>query len=141
MVSSTTKWLACFLLLLTLAAPSAAEPLAENRLIGMAESYVALFDQARYEDAWETMSPLFRALSDYERWARRQQAVRNGYGPLASRSLNRVDRRQTYGQSPDGRYVIVQFRSSFRNKADTNETVVLDCRSGSGCTVRDYILR
>ena len=67
--------------------------------------------------------------------------IRTAYGALSSRQLHRISYRQTYSLSPDGQFVIVQFESSYTNKTDTIETVVLDCRTTPECSIREYIIR
>ena len=129
------------ILIVILAGPVGAEALSDNHLDSQANNYLELLDQNHYEEAWSTMSDLFQALKNQAIWQSRQQVIRAAYGSLISRKFLRINYRQRYASSPDGSYVIIQYKSIFQNKADTNETVVLDCRNSSSCSVRDYILR
>ena len=87
------------------------------------------------------MSALFQAFNDQTRWKTRQQVIRASYGSLLSRDLKNVSYRTTFSLSPDGEYVFVQFRSNYQNKAESIETVVLDCSSGPECPIREYIIQ
>lgn len=131
-----------FLALLTVLSITAhAETFSREGLSRQSSSYLELIDQGLYENAWTLMSPLFQALHTQTQWQERQQSIRSAYGPLASRVLNRISYRQSYSLSPDGQYAITQFKSSYLNKQDTVETVVLDCSAPSECTIREYIIR
>ena len=106
-----------------------------------ADSFLMLLDQGLYKDAWQTMSALFQDLNDQDQWQRRQQAIRTAYGVLSSRQINLISERQSFTLSPDGRYVIVQFKTIYTNKANTAETVVFDCSTTPECSIREYIIR
>ena len=125
-----------------LALPVGAEPSSTDHLSAQeAVSFLELMDQAHYDDAWLSLSPLFQSLNNQAQWQNRQQTIRAAYGALSSRQLDRISYRQTYTLSPDGAYVVVQFESSYTNKANTIETVVLDCRTTPECHVREHIIR
>lgn len=115
-----------------------AEQPSQDVAVQRAVDYVELLDQGNSEACWKEMTPLFKAISDKELWTRRQNAFREAYGPLLSRSFVRIDFRERYTRSPDGNYVIVQLRSSFQHKASVVETVVLDCSGQTECLVREY---
>jgi len=98
-------------------------------------------DQGQNDESWHAMSSIFQAFNDQARWKTRQQVIRASYGPLISREFKNVSDRTTFSLSPDGEYVIVPFRSSYQNKTESIETVVLDCCSGPACSVREYIIQ
>ena len=129
------------MLTISLPLPVGAESSSDHLSAQEAVSFLELMDQARYDDAWLSMSTLFQTLNNQPQWQNRQQTIRAAYGALSSRQLDRISYRQTYTLSPDGEYVVVQFDSSFTNKADTFETVVLDCRTTPECFIREYIIR
>lgn len=129
------------MLTILLPLPVGAESSSDHLSAQEAVSFLELVDQARYDEAWLSMSPFFQTLNNQPQWQNRQQTIRAAYGALSSRQLDRISYRQTYTLSPDGEYVVVQFESSFTNKADTFETVVLDCRTTPECFIREYIIR
>ena len=98
-------------------------------------------DQGQNDEPWQSMSALFQAFNDQARWKIRQQVIRASYGPLISREFKIVSDRTTFCLSPDGEYVIVQLGSSYQNKAEAIETVVLECSSGPACSIRGYIIQ
>lgn len=111
-------------------------------LLEQADSFVTMLDQQQYDDAWLATSQHFQGLTNQQEWFARQHLVRSAYGPLASREFYRLDYRRSYHESPDGQYVIVQFKSSFSNKAHSIETIVYACSAPSiGCRIREYIIQ
>lgn len=129
------------LCLVVLAMPVGAAPYSTDPLSEEAVSYLELLDQGRYVEAWHEMSPYFQAIDQQDQWQNRQQAIRSAYGALEFRELFLVEYRDRYILSPDGQYVIVQFKTSFQYRASTTETVVLDCSTSPECTIREYIIR
>lgn len=129
------------ILIVLMAGSVGAESLSRDHLDSQANNYLELLDQNRFEDAWLAMSKLFQALNNRAQWQNRQKVLRTAYGSLVSRQFLRITDRQSYSYSPDGSYVIVQYKSVFQNKDDTFETIVLDCHNPLNCSVRDYVLR
>jgi len=129
------------MVLLLMAMPAGAAPVSSKQLCSQAENYLVMLDQGRSEEAWQEMSAIFQALGNQSLWLNRQQAIRSAYGPCVSRQFTRIDYRKSYNLSPDGQYFIVQFRSSYQNKLDTVETVVIECHDTPECTIREYIIR
>jgi hypothetical protein len=124
-----------------LAVPVGAETLTSDHLDRQARGYLEFLDQNNFEEAWEEMSDLFRSLNNKTHWQNQQQVIRSIYGPLSFRQLLRFSYRQSYSLSPDGEYVIVQYKSGYQNRTDTVETVVFDCRNDPECSIREYIIK
>lgn len=129
------------ILIVGIAIPVSAEPLSQAEAEDQARDFLLFLDQGQQDQAWFAMAPTFQALNDQAHWQSRQQVIRATYGSLAFRELRGVRYRQTLNLSPDGDYVLVQFQSSYQHKAETVETVVLDCRVGPKCSVRQYIIQ
>ncbi|NIN36472.1 MAG: hypothetical protein GTO60_15815, partial [Gammaproteobacteria bacterium] len=58
------KLLACFLLVNLTAASVWAQPLPQEKLVSKASGHLALLDKGQYEEAWFSMSEMFRTLND-----------------------------------------------------------------------------
>jgi hypothetical protein len=65
--------------------------------------------------------------------------VREPLGGVSSRVLKSATRSRSLPGAPDAEYLVVQFQTSFANKAAT-ETVVLS-HEASGWNVDDYFIR
>jgi hypothetical protein len=80
-------------------------------------------DAADYTGTWEAAASVFKLAVSAQAWQQASQSVRNPLGAVRSRS----DRSATYTKTlpgvPDGEYVVVQFDTSFENKAQAIETV------------------
>jgi hypothetical protein len=129
------------ILLISIAMPAGAALLSQSQAENQARGFLKQLDQGQNDESWQAMSALFQAINDQARWKIRQQVIRASYGSLLSRDLKNVSYRTSFSLSPDGQYVITQFRSSYQNKAESVETVVLDCSSGPKCSVREYVLQ
>lgn len=127
--------------LAALVMPSVASSLTQAQAENQARLFLQQLDNGLMHSAWQEMSPLFQVLSDQADWKLRQQVIRTAYGALFSRELKDVSYRATFSQSPDGQYVITRFQSSYQNKAEARETVVLDCSNGTQCSIRQYVIQ
>ena len=134
------KLLACLLLVALAATSVSAQALPQEKLVGTASGQLALLDKGQFEEAWFSMSELFRQLNEKTGWEKTQQILRDTYGALLARQVYRTSFRQTYKNSPDGQYVIIQFKSVFLHKASAVETVVLECNQSEQCSIREYII-
>lgn len=130
----------CALLIAMLVLSVDAETLPAAWLRSEAASFINLLDEGRYPEAWQMMSPIYQVLDQETGWQDRQRMVRDSYGALIKREFHRMDFRDHYRLSPDGQYIVVQFKASFQYKAKTMETVVFDCTAWSECSVREYII-
>lgn len=68
------------------------------------------------------------------------QAIRNAYGPLVTRTALRTSSQQSFKNSPGGQFVIILFASVFDDKSSAVETVVLECQDSLSCSIREYII-
>lgn len=129
-------------LLATLTSPSYGDWPFEGQQMDQAAGFLTLLDQGLYLEAWAETSPNFQGLTNQQEWLSHQQLIRSAYGPLIFRELYHTGLRGTYEHSPDGQYIVIQFSSSFSNKAIARETIIYDCSpDSSSCLVRDYILQ
>jgi hypothetical protein len=95
----------------------------EDAAQAAASTWLKLIDAGRYDDSWDAASVLFRQTVPKAQW---QSAALNARGPLGalkSRTLKSATFKTALPGAPDGEYVIVQFASSFQNKASAIETV------------------
>jgi hypothetical protein len=88
-----------------------------------ARAWLALVDAGSYDESWSAASALFRQKVPKERWQSAASNARSPLGALKSRTLQSATFKSTLPGAPDGEYVIVQFASSFENKASAIETV------------------
>ena len=105
-----------------------------------AREWVALVDGRRWEDSWRTAAALFKSQLTAEQWVSAIRPVREPLGGVSSRVLQSATKTGAPPGAPAGEYEILEFRTSFAQRADMTETVVL-AREGSGWKVAGYFIR
>lgn len=105
-----------------------------------ATAWVGLLDAGRWDESWQSAGSLFRSRMPQSRWTSTIQPVREPFGTVSSRSMQSVTDATSLPGAPDGHYQVVQFKTSFANKNDATETVVLACEP-SGWKVSGYFIR
>ena len=91
---------------------------------GMAtEEWLALVDDGQYEASWEQAAGLFKKAVTKKQWVDSLTAVRSPLGKVVVRTLYSVDYKTQMPGAPDGQYVIIQYRTSFKHKREAIETI------------------
>lgn len=126
-----------FLIALSIAgaAPEARQPALDE-----ASSWVGLVDSGRWDESWGATGTLFKSRMPKPGWPSTIAPVRGPLGAVSSRVLKNVTRSSTLPGAPDGEYEVVEFSTSFENKADASETVVL-AKEEAGWKVVGYFIR
>ena len=89
------------------------------------EQWLSLIDNRNYEASWDTSASAFRARVTREQWTGMVQGARAGFGQLKSRTLKDARTAKSLPGAPDGEYVVLQFNTSFEQKAAAVETVTV----------------
>jgi hypothetical protein len=89
------------------------------------ESWLALIDNQKYAESWTQASSFFRGHIHQQQWADMVKGARAPLGPVKSRKLTKTTTATALPGAPDGEYTILQFQSSFQNKASAVETLTL----------------
>lgn len=129
-----------FSVLVALAVSSASTPATSKPDLTAANSWVSLVDAKRWDESWSAAGAWFKSQMPQSRWASTIQPVREPLGAVSSRSLKSITKSTSLPGAPDGEYEVVQFQTSFANKAAATETVVLS-RETSGWRVNGYFIR
>lgn len=88
-----------------------------------AGKWLALVDGLQYQDSWERAASLFKQQVTARQWLQSITAARNPMGNMVSRQLVQATYTTSLPGAPDGEYVVLQFKTSFKNKANAIETV------------------
>lgn len=88
-----------------------------------AESWLKLVDDAQYDASWTNAAGAFRQAVSSEAWSKAAATVRGQVGKLVSRQLASANFTTTLPSAPEGKYVVIQYTSSFEKKASAVETV------------------
>jgi hypothetical protein len=91
--------------------------------VDSARTWLKLIDDGNYGKSWEEAADIFKNAATKEGWENMAKMVREPLGKVISRQVMSKMPTQTIPGGPDGEYVIIQFKTSFENKADAIETV------------------
>lgn len=117
-----------------------AEPPSPQPDLAAADTWVRLIDAERWDESWVAAGTLFKSAMPAQRWESTIAPVREPLGAVSSRALKSVTKSKSLPGAPDGDYEVVQFQTSFVNKAAATETVVL-AREASGWKVDGYFIK
>lgn len=97
----------------------------EKAGVAAARAWVGLIDEGQYAESWNEAAPVFQGAVPEQKWADSLDKVRKPLGSLVSRNLKSTQEVSHLPGAPDGKYVVMQFDTSFANKQSAIETVTV----------------
>jgi len=94
-----------------------------NAAIEPAQAWLRDIDNGNYAQSWTNAAALFQSAVTPEKLAEALQQVRKPLGSLISRKVKSAQETTSLPGVPDGRYIVMQFETSFANKKSAVETV------------------
>jgi hypothetical protein len=91
--------------------------------VSAARSWLTLIDKDHYVESWQEASAYFRGAVSRNTWETSLDGVRKPLGRVLSRKLRTTKQYKELPGAPDGRYVVMEYRTSFENKRSATETV------------------
>lgn len=93
-----------------------------------AEAWLALVDKGDSAQSWKAGAQYFKSALSQEQWGQALGAARQPLGKTLSRKLISQSFETSLPGAPDGKYIVLQYQSSFEGKKSATETVtpVLD---------------
>lgn len=88
-----------------------------------AVEWLAMVDGMQYEASWAEAATFFRNQVSTSAWVQAVAAARRPLGSVVGRELLSATYTTSLPGAPDGEYVVLQFQTSFENKAQAVETV------------------
>lgn len=101
----------------------AEEPGKEKAAVASAEKWLSLVDQGKYGESWTDAAEIFRNAVKQEQWAQALEVVRKPLGKVVSRKEKSALHMTSLFGAPEGQYVVIEYETSFENKAAAIETV------------------
>lgn len=129
-----------FLALLLFPAQGFSSEQPDQAALAVAEHFIDLLDTGEYQLAWAQTSIINQNYTRYPEWFEKAIAVRPYLGLVLDRYLKTSSWHNTWTGLPDGDYLRISFMTSFFNKTNGLETVVL-IREGDIWSVSGYYLR
>jgi Protein of unknown function (DUF4019) len=87
-----------------------------------ASEWLKLVDSGNYAQSWEAAANIMKTNVAKEQWQAMLSQNRAPLGTLLSRKLTSVEYKEGLPGAPAGQYVVLQYESSFQNKASVLET-------------------
>ena len=118
-----------------------ASPDAEADAFESAKAWLALTDQGKYGESWDSASDYLKNAVGREVFVRSLTAARKPLGKLKSRELKSEKLKTSLPGAPDGKYVVIQFKTAFENKKSAIETVTPMLGKDGKWRVSGYYIR
>jgi hypothetical protein len=96
---------------------------AEETATASAQKWLTLIDQGKYSESWDEAAGFFRNAVQKNQWIASMEAFRKPLGALISRKLKSKKYTTSLPGAPDGKYVVIQYETSFEHKKSAIETV------------------
>jgi Protein of unknown function (DUF4019) len=106
-----------------------------------AEAWLGLVDGGKYGESWDAASKLFEGAVTRAAWAEKIAGVRAPLGKVLSRRVKSERPTTRLPGAPDGKYVLIQFATSFENKKQAIETVTPMLESDGSWKVSGYFIK
>jgi hypothetical protein len=133
--------MAGFAVVVVLAGGAAAVEKPEVAATKRAQAWLALVDQAQYGESWDAAAKLFRGAVARDDWAAKVAGVRGPLGKVVSRRVKSARLATRLPGAPDGKYVVIQFATSFENKKKAVETVTPMLEADGAWRVSGYFIK
>lgn len=91
--------------------------------VSAAKTWLGLVDAKQYKESWVEAAPFFKDRITEIDWVKMISLARGPFGELKSREFKTAKYATSLPGAPDGEYVVIQFKTSFTNKADAVETI------------------
>jgi tRNA A-37 threonylcarbamoyl transferase component Bud32 len=108
--------------------------------ISAAEKWLAMVDARNYSGSWRESSAIVQGAATEQQFTNAMHTFRNPLGDLLSRKLVSSQRLAQMPGAPDGKYVVLQFETSFARKNSAIETVTFMLENGQWKPV-SYLLK
>ena len=113
----------------------------EEEAIKSANSWLSLVDAEKYTDSWDNTSQYFKSAITENQWQKSLNSVRKPLGIVISRKLIIKQYTTSLPGAPDGEYVVLQYETSFKNKASSIETVTPSLEKDGVWRVSGYFIK
>jgi uncharacterized protein DUF4019 len=100
-----------------------ADEAGEKAATAAAPVWLSQIDAGSYSNSWRDASVYFKGAVSEKGWQDALTGARKPLGKLISRKLSKAQSATLLPGAPDGKYVVMQFDSSFANKQTAVETV------------------
>ena len=131
-----TMLMTCFVF-----SPLFAESGTEKTAVSAAQAWLSLIDSGNYSDSWNEASTYFRGAVTEQSWAASMEGFRKPLGKLESRKIVKTQESSSLPGAPDGKYVVMSFKTTFKKKKSAIETVTFMVDSDGKWRAAGYYIK
>jgi serine/threonine protein kinase len=113
----------------------------QSASVSAARTWLAFIDNGNYSQSWKTASTIFQNGVTEQHWKDSMNNFRQPLGAMTSRKLKSVQQMNALPGAPGGKYVVMQFQTSFANKNDAIETVTFMLEKNGVWQAAGYFIR
>ena len=95
----------------------------EQAAVQIAETWLALIDEGKYEESWDESSSMFKNSVTKEQWVETMKVNRPQFGKVLQRDVKTKSYETNISGKPDLEHVVIQFQTKFEHKAKGIETI------------------
>ena len=106
-----------------------------------AAAWLAQIDAGQYPASWTGSASAFRAAVSQDQWVQAAQQVRAPLGAVKTRTVKNAQFTRTLPNAPQGEYVLIQYDTTFANKAGAVETITPMRDTDGSWKVSGYLIR
>ena len=129
------------ILILAFLQPLWADSIKELSAQKASDAWLSMVDEGNYSESWRNASSLFKNAVDENQWEKSLNSVRKPLGEILSRKAITLNYTTTLPGTPDGEYVVIQYKTSFKNKASAIETVTPSLEKDGIWRVSGYYIK
>lgn len=104
-------------------------------------TWLALIDNAQYKESWEQAASLFKCRISRSQWIDAIRSTQAPFGKVQSRSFLEAVYDTRLPGVPDGKYVVIRYRTAFEHKGEAVETVTPMLDQDGVWRVSGYFIR
>jgi hypothetical protein len=109
--------------LIALSCPTYSSETDENAAVTASKQWLSIVDKGQYGQSWDQAAGFFKANIKKKDFETKLKASRGQFGELVSRKLKSKQYTASMPGAPDGKYVVIQYETSFSGKKDATETI------------------
>lgn len=109
--------------------------------VASAEQWLKIIDADNYDKGWGHASEYLKNAVSKDSFKQTLQGVRKPLGSMENRSLTSAQYTTRLPGSPDGEYVVIQFKTAFENKAYAVETLISKKEKDGQWKVAGYYIK
>jgi len=94
-----------------------------EQAIESSNTWISMVDSGNYGESWETSSGLFKHAVTKEDWIKTLKGLRPSFGDVISREVDSKKYETSLPGAPDGEYVVIVYKTQFKNKEKAFETI------------------